>query len=317
MSGVDDGRDTIWLDAFHPDTVRSYARNLERRAQTAKLLLTGIEEWDKACDDTGGGLDDYWYLVVGGASNVGKTQLMIALALKAISQGFAVCLMSLEEPADQILRRLYAATSPLGYYDFTYSRFDDHRCRQLIELTPYAGKVAINDEIENEELPSIIRYLDAIRDAMLGQPMVVLFDHLQLVKGDTAHIAAAATAVSEGLRKWAKRNRTLTIAFSQLVTDTLRSASVPRFHDLWGGTSMYSNPSQVIMLDHTSVRVDEHMPHLKRMWMLVDKNRYGPQLVAIPIEANLKTCEWRGALPDELHGWAENPWIRKPRRSAV
>lgn len=302
--------ETIWADALHPESVRQYGNALSLRAQTAQLFQTGLSLWDEACDDTGGGLDEYWYCVIGGASNAGKTQLLIALAQRALRQGFAVAIITMEEPLAQLQRRIYASISELGYYDFTYDRFRQEHVARLVETTPYLGKLAINDDLPSEDLHSIIAYLDEVRDMLFGRPMVVFLDNLQLVKPVQGQsIAQAATEVSEGLRKWAKENRTLTFALSQLTAEALRNTDKPpRMYDLWGGSAMYSNASQVVMIDHTARSVDINRPGRQHIWLLLDKNRYGPNLVAMPVETNLKTGEWRCAQPDEEHLWKANPW---------
>jgi len=305
----DDRESVVWGDALHPESVRKFGRSLCERAQRAVLFETGLGLWDQACDDTGGGLDDFWYVVVGGASNVGKTQLMVALAKQGLLQKFAVVILTMEEPIDQIQRRVYASISDLNYYDFTYKHFTHEKAARLVETTPYLGKLAINEDLPAYDLASITGYLDEARDMLFGRPMIVLVDNLQLVKPDRgATIAEAATDVSEGLRIWAKRNRTLTIALSQVTSTVLREGKPVRSHDLWGGNAMYTNPSQVVILDHTAKRVDPNHPHVVRMWALLDKNRYGPKLIAMPVEANLKTSVWRCAEPDELYLWDANPW---------
>lgn len=308
----------VWADALHPESVKLYARHLEQRARNAVLFKTNLTAWDEACDDTGGGLDDYWYVVIGGASNVGKTQLMVSLARSGLLQKFAVVIVTMEEPIDQIQRRVYASISDLGYYDFTYRNFTTEKAGRLIETTPYLGKLAVNFEMPAYDLPSILGYLDEARDMLIGRPMLVILDNLQLVKVDAgSSIAQAATDVSEGLRMWAKRNRTLTFALSQVTSEVLRAGRPVRAHDLWGGNAMYSNPSQVLILDHLAKTVDEQHPHLIRLWGLLDKNRYGPRMIAMPIEANLRTGVWRCADPDEHLLWNPNPWAPTDKRRAA
>jgi hypothetical protein len=229
MSAIDP--DSPWAPILHPERVKLYGVELEARARTAKLFTTGMSVWDTACDDTGGGLDDYWYVVIGGASNVGKTQVAVALAKMALTQGFSVAFFTMEEPIEQIQRRVYASLGALGYYDFTYSRFTHEKARLLCESVPNLGTMYVNEDL-------------------------------------------------------------------------------PSYHDLWGGNAMYSNPSQVFMLDHTAKSVDRIHPHIVRLWGLLDKNRYGPGQVAMMVEANLKTGTWRCAEPDEHPQWLPNPWAK-------
>lgn len=312
MSVVD--LDSPWAPILHPDRVKLYGLELERRAREAQLFNTGIRAWDEACDDTGGGLDDYWYVVIGGASNVGKTQLGIAMAKQALAQGFGCAFFTMEEPIEQVQRRVYASLSEtLGYYDFTYKHFTPAKARLLTETTPNVGTLLVNEDLPNYDLGSILFWLDRAREQCPG-PMVVVLDNLQLVKPERGQgISEAATDVSEALRNWAKRNRVLVIALSQITAAALREGKVCRSWDLWGGNAMYSNASQVIMLDHLAATVDPLLPHVKRLWLLVDKNRYGPKQIAVPVEANMKSGLWRNAEPDELHLWKPNPWAAKER----
>lgn len=303
----------VWGDILHPESLGMYGRVLEERSRTARLFNTGLADWDRACDDTGGGLDDFWYVVIGGASNVGKTQLAIGLSIQALRQEFAVVFLTMEEPIDQIQRRVYASLSAeLGYYDFTYKNWTLEKARVLVESVPYLGKLVVNGDLESEDVPAILGYLDEARNALTGRPLLVIVDNLQLVKVPAgSSIAEAATNVSEGLRKWAKRNRSLTVALSQVTSAALREGKPVRSFDLWGGSAMYSNPSQVVMLDHLAASVDVRSPHLKRLWIMLDKNRYGPKSLTFPVEANLKKGLWRCPEPDEHHLWSENPWLKK------
>jgi KaiC/GvpD/RAD55 family RecA-like ATPase len=301
--------ESVWGDILHPESVEGYGRFLSHRQQHARLFHTGLHFWDKYCDDTGGGLDDFWYVVIGGASNVGKTQVLLALAQQALKQDFAVIFLSLEEPADQIQRRIYAALSDLNYYDFTYANWTEAKRKAL--KVPYLGKLVVNDDLEQFDFDSIMAHVDEARDLLTGRPCILMVDNLQLVHPRPgSNIAAAATELSEGLRRWAKKNRTLTIALSQLTADAIRKKETPNFAYLWGGSAMYSNPSQVIMLDHINKEVDPQHRHIVRLWMNLAKNRYGPNQVSSPVEANLRTGLWRGADPDEHRLWADNPWAK-------
>ena len=307
-------RDANWADMLHPESVQRFGVALTERALNAVPFLTGLAPWDQACEDTGGGLDDFWYLVIGGASNVGKTQHMIHLVRQGIAQGFAVVILTMEEPLMAIQRRIYAALSDrLNYYDFAYDRWDREKARVLCESVPTGGKVVVNEELPSYTLESIIGYLDGVRDLLSGRPMIVLLDHLQLVESPGRDIVRASADVNRALRDWSKRNRTLTIALSQLNREGVLNGAAPRRWHLWGGTDIEANATQVVLIDHVAKTVDPERRHLLRLWMLLDKNRCGPDLVAFPVEANLRTSVWRVPEPDEHHLWLDNPWKLKGR----
>ena len=307
-----DGPKTVWVDALHPESVGAYGRFLSGRQETARVFQSGLSVWDENCDDTGGGLDDFWYIVLGAASGTGKTQLLLALAQQALRQDFAVIFLTLEEPMDQIQRRTYAAISDSGYYDFTYKNWTEKK-RLALEV-PYLGKLIVNDDLDSFDLGSIMAHLDEAEDALVGRPKIVMLDNLQLVHPSRGqNIAAAATELSETLRRWAKKHRVLTVAASQLTSECIRSGKVPGFSDLWGGSAMYSNASQVLMIDHTAKEIDPRERHIQRLWMNLAKNHYGPAHVRFPVEANLKSGLWRAALPDEHNLWAYDPWQKKTK----
>ena len=72
-------------------------------------LSTGFPVWDKACVGTGGlGLANWWYVVLGGASNVGKTQLLWHLLRQAWEQEMNPGLITMEVPMTGVQRSIYS-----------------------------------------------------------------------------------------------------------------------------------------------------------------------------------------------------------------
>jgi replicative DNA helicase len=117
-------------------------------------------------------------------------------------------------------------------------------------------------------------------------------------------VAEAAEELSERLRVFAHRTRTLTVVLSQLNRGASRERDrQPTMHDLWGGTSMESNANQVVLLDHSRSQKDREDPALLRTYILLDKNREGPAKVQIPVEIDFRRGHWRQGLPDEVDRW--------------
>ena len=89
-------------------------------------LATGIPTWDEACDETGGrGLGDWWYVVLGGAPNAGKTQLMMYLARQASEQGLKPGVVTMETPKRGLQRQVYSNLSSFNYYDLLPHRWEE------------------------------------------------------------------------------------------------------------------------------------------------------------------------------------------------
>ena len=276
-------------------------------------LKTGIETWDEACDETGGrGLGDWWYTVIGGATNAGKTQLMLYLARQASEQGLMPGIVTMELPKRGLQRRVYSNLSSFSYFDFLPHRWQDGdptaKVKKLnAEMGEYRGKegrsLLVSDFDRSPTLTDTMAVLEAMYNA---GSRCVFVDHLQLIKagGVDAEIVARATEISEELRQFAHGNGCLVIALSQLNRWAARQRDrCPTMHDLWGGSSIESNSNQVMLIDHSQHDRDSRHPNLLRTWLVLDKNREGPAKIRIPVEVNFRTGQWREGQPHEIDLW--------------
>lgn len=280
-------------------------------------LPTGVPQWDASCDETGGrGLGDWWYVVIGGASNAGKTQLMLHLLRQAAEAGMSPAVITMEVPTAGLQRRIYSQLSCFGYYDFLPHKWD--------EGDPVAKTKLLEDEVrkfreprgeierrsitvtEHDLAPQLAEIEDACHTLYEGGARAIFLDHLQLIKAPVDQIADRATEISETLRRFAHSKGCLVIALSQLNRMASRERDRrPTMHDLWGGTSIESNANQVILIDHSKQDRDVQHKHLLRTWLYLDKNREGPARLLIPVEADFKRGTWREAEPDEVGRWPE------------
>lgn len=286
-------------------------------ANDPKVLPTGFPDWDAACDETGKrGLGDYWYILLGGASNSGKTQLLRWLARRACDEGYSPAIITMEVSVSGLQRHYYSDITSFGYYDLLPHKFAEHddsikRVEQLAdEVHEYRMEDGLPKSITVVEAvgrPSVDE-IEAQAYALKESGITHLFvDHAQLIKAPHhMSIAESAEELSERMRIFAHSEQVCTVMASQLN----RSASAqrnerPTMHSLYGGTSMESNSNQVILLDHSRVARDPEYPHLLKTWLLLDKNREGPARVEWPCEINFQTGLWRQADPDEADGWTK------------
>jgi len=282
-------------------------------ATDGRVLPTGFHDWDRACDDTGQlGLGDWWYIIVGGASNSGKTHLLRHLARQAADHGYTPAIITMEVSAHGLQRRYYSDITSFGYYDLLPSNFADKGIEKVEklrdEVVEYAQGIPLPKRIivaEAEGRPSINQILDKAYQLRDEEGITHLFvDHAQLIKSGNMDIAQAAEELSENMRIFAHQSSVCTVMASQLN----RGASAQRdrrpiMHDLWGGTAMESNANQVILLDHSRNEKDPMNLHLLRTYLLLDKNREGPAKIEIPVEIDFRSGEWRQAMPDEAEDW--------------
>jgi replicative DNA helicase len=290
-----------------------YGASLEGVRQTP--LPTDIPAWDVSCEETGGvGLGDWWYVVVGGASNAGKTQLMLYLARQAAEAALMPGIITMEVPKRGLQRRVYANLTCFGYYDFLPRKWEEGNPsakRELLEAEVKKYREAdeeprtlmVAEQDESATLASIVNACERMRQA---GSRVIFVDHLQLIKAPQDQIADRATEISEALRWFAHSEGCLIVALSQLNRMASRERTRrPTMHDLWGGTSIESNANQVILIDHSQQERDPVHKHLLKTWLYLDKNREGPSRLLIPVEANFRTGIWREAKEDEVGQWPE------------
>jgi len=273
-------------------------------------LSTGIPSWDKACAGTGGkGLADWWYVVIGGASNVGKTQFLLHLLRQASEQRLNPGLITMEVPLTGIQRSVYSRISGYEYTDLLPGAWDSLGDGATEKLATSVGAYSQGERsltvAEHDGAPSLNQIVEmayALKEAGCG---VIALDHLQLIKQDKGYdTAELATQVSEELRRFAHREKILVLALSQLNRLAARERTRrPIAQDLWGGVSMESNANVVVILDHSLVIRDMERPNLMRTRLILDKNREGPNRIVMNVEANFTTGVWREGMPDEERLW--------------
>ena len=299
-------------DILSTGSVLDYAGSLIGVVQAP--LPTGIETWDSACDETGGrGLGDWWYVVLGGASNSGKTKLMLHLVRRAAEAGLLPGVITMEVPLRGLQRQVYSNITSFGYYDLLPVRFDDgDGLVKTDRLTADVGSYRQDDSgglrsilVAEQDGPPTLNSIMAACEAMVEAGSQCLFlDHLQLIKAPADQISDRATEISEALRYFAHSRKVLVVALSQLNRFASRERGKrPTMHDLWGGTAIESNANQVILIDHSRQQRDPNRPHLLQTWLYLDKNREGPNRILIPVEVDFRTGVWREAKPDEVGSW--------------
>lgn len=282
-----------------------------------KPLSTGFRDWDRACAETAEmGLGEWWYIIIGGASNSGKTQLVRWLARQACDQERHPAIITMEVSAKGLQRHYYSDITSFGYYDLMPHKWMEGdsvgKVKQLVsEIESYTKEGnPIPDRhimvVEAQGRPTIDEIEDEAHKLKEAGYTHLFIDHAQLIKpAQQMSISEGAEELSERMRIFAHSEKICTVMASQLN----RSASSqrkerPTMHSLYGGTSMESNSNQVILLDHSRNERDPLYPHLLKTWLLLDKNREGPARIHIPVEANFKTGLWRQADEDEADGWA-------------
>ena len=233
-----------------------------------------------------------WYVVIGGASNAGKTKFALNLYQRAAVQGWMPGLITMEVPKRGLQRQLYSQITSFGYYEFLPESWligdPTAKAKKLMEEV---RQYALEDVqrgmyvCEFERAPTLSQILDACHALRESGCRVIFLDHMQLIKASAHEIADKATEISEELRWFAHGTGVLTVALSQLNRTASRERDRrPMMQDLYGGTSVESNANQVVLVDHSRQERDAQSAHHLRTWVMLDKNREGPNRVSIPVQ---------------------------------
>lgn len=306
--------DAGWLDVT--SQVAASATH-DRMANPVPIVPTGLEAIDRAFMSwgQGRGIPRGTYMLVGGASNVGKTQWGLQMARNAANAGERAGVVSLDmKEKDALLRIHQALVQEIPGQDWRPDRWKQEyetmlrdglvRWRQSItgELGIYA--VAVGDLTWVEA--SLHRGIEA------GVTFFVV-DHLQKIRVQGVNSPYdRAELISETLDNFCDEHGVTIVGLSQLNREASRDRQrKPIMQDLLGGTSLESNAQVVIMLDHSRYARDEERHHLGRTWVMLDKNQMGPKNFEVAVEVNHATLAYREARPDEMHLWPGN---EEPRR---
>lgn len=302
--------ETNWLDISSTEAAGLIH---ERMMAPGPIVPTGLHDVDRACWGFGDrkGIPQGTYMIVGGASNIGKTQFGLNLARRAANEGLRVGILSLDMKVRNAIMRLHQAIAGefIPHGDWLPSRWSAENQRILEDalrnwrLSREAGDIAVymgGGKTVDDVRAMLMEGVDA------GATFFVV-DHLQKIQvtgigGDS--VATRAEIVSDAMNDFAEEHDVTICALSQLNRMATRERDrQPTMADLLGGTSLESNSELILVLDHSRYQRDPRHHHIGRTFVLLEKNQFGPKGFAIPVEVDHAKLRYRQADPDEEHKW--------------
>ena len=247
------------------------------------------------------------YMLIGGASNIGKTQVGLMLAKQAADAGERSAILSLDMRKRDAIARIHQALTvgKIPWQDWVPSRWRPEY-EQVLKDAIRKYRMSITGAIGIHSGGR--RTLDGvellIREAADVGATFFVVDHVQKIKVGglgADNIMGRAEVVSEKLDDLCDELNVTICALSQLNRMASRETDRrPTMFDLWGGTAMESNSALVIMLDHSRYKRDEKLPYVGYTYWLLEKNQFGPKAISVPVEVNHATLSIREAEPDEV-----------------
>lgn len=243
---------------------------------------TGLRDLDKIC----GGLKQE-VIVIGAPPGSGKSSLMVNIIDQvAIKQGEPVAVFSLEMPATQLMKNMWANNLTINSYAIRGGGLLDE---DLLKVKKY--KQRLKDNLVIDDTPGITwQYVETkIRKMRKNVPMnkliVVMIDYIQIMRNTIEETRGVSSEerlglISNGLMELSKKYNLCMIELSQLSREVgKRENKKPTMGDLKGSGAIEANAVQVWLLyraDYFETDPIEDGMSLKGLCEINNaKNRYG------------------------------------------
>lgn len=309
--------ENAWLDVT---SGMAASATHERMAKPVPVVPTGLRAIDRAMMSwgQGKGIPRGTYMIVGGASNVGKTQWGLQMARNAATTGEKAGVVSLDMKEKDALLRIHQAVVK----DIPSNAWRPDRWTPEYERTLRDGLVKWRRSIKGDlgiyavPVGDLQWVRQSIQQGIDAGVTFFVVDHLQKIRVEgLSNPFDRAEIISETLDNFCDAHDVTIVGLSQLNREASRDRQrKPIMQDLLGGTSLESNAQVVIMLDHSRYERDAEQHHIGRTWIMLDKNQMGPKAFEVAVEINHATLEYREAEPDEIRYWPGDNDTGRSRR---
>ncbi len=312
MAHTELGRKTGWVEAFSLDAT---SQLIDRLQDPRPIVPTPLPSMNKLFGKWGchKGIPRGEFVVIGAASNGGKTIGALMHIQQALWAGEKTALISLEEKDEDLLYQFQrqATKDRIPSSAWTPETWKHAHSEELIasSMNWLRNEQRAELWIKPQYDTRLDRVLYEVERAVRHGATYIVVDHVQLIEAEQQSITDSSSAVMVELRKIAfhKQNPVTIVALSQLNREASKNYDrTPIIQDLWGGTPMESTPSVVMLMDHS--RYELPYPdklHIARTWWGLGKNRMGPKNIWIPVEIDYLTLSVREALDDEIDEWPD------------
>ncbi len=278
--------------AFDSITGDTLDQMLSEKLAPVDAVPTPLEQWNKVCGSSGGGVGiaKSWLITIGANTGTGKSLIGINLAARAIEHGETVTFVSLEMGRSELATRLLSVVSgeSVGLLEQGPS-FDQtayKRAARMLDETRErtGGHVLVNRRPLSKmaDVSACIRH-----HAEVSGSSYFVMDYIQLASvSGMNNIHDRIEAVSHELRQLAQSLNVRMVTLSQFNRQTSAvRAERPISQGLMGGSAIENDSHQVLLFDHSRFT---RSGNLADTWLIVDKNRIGG-MCDIPVQWDFRT----------------------------
>ncbi len=272
-----DRKGFVWIKQL----LKPLFEEIEIRAQTPGAL-TGIPSGYRDLDEMTGGLQKGDLIILAARPSMGKTSLMLGMALNAaIDHQVPTAVFSLEMSNHQLVQRMLAYEGLLDLRSLTrgFLRDDDY-----MKLSTAAGRLNLAQlYMDDSASLSVLEIRAKSRRLKADRPNLglVLVDYIQLMQaGNAENRQQEVSAISRGLKALAKELEVPIVALSQLSrAPEQRTDHRPQLSDLRESGSIEQDADLVMFLYRPEYYAKDEAERAElagQAELIIAKQRNGP-----------------------------------------
>lgn len=201
------------------DIIVSTLKEIEERKKQGNSKLIGVDTGFLNLNDKTGGFGKGDLVIVAARPAMGKTALVLNMALKAIERDEGVAFFSLEMPAEQLMLRLLSAKTSIGLQNLRQGNLRDDEWTRVVNATNELSHKKLF--VDDGGYATIHHVRSKLRKLKTKHPEITMafIDYLQLMSsegGNSSNRQQEISDISRGLKQLARELEIPIIALSQL-----------------------------------------------------------------------------------------------------
>ncbi|WP_292661619.1 replicative DNA helicase [Nitratifractor sp.] len=201
-----------------PEITAAMMEEIERLKAMGDSKLIGVDTGFRNLNDRTSGFGKGDLVIIAARPAMGKTALVLNMALKAIERGEGVAFFSLEMPAEQLMLRMLSAKTSIPLQALRVGDLADDQWRQLNTAVEEISRHKLF--VDDGGYATIHHVRSKLRKLKMQHPEIsmAIIDYLQLMSGEGSREGRQQeiSEISRGLKQLARELEMPILALSQL-----------------------------------------------------------------------------------------------------
>ena len=202
-----------------PEVAVAMMEEISRLKEQGNTRLIGVDTGFHNLNDQTSGFGKGDLVIIAARPAMGKTSLVLNMALKAVERGEGVAFFSLEMPAEQLMLRMLSAKTSIPLQSLRVGDLQDDEWTRLSAAVDEMSRRKLF--VDDGGYATIHHVRSKLRKLKARHPEITLavIDYLQLMSGDRGNMGGRQQEISDisrGLKQLARELQIPIIALSQL-----------------------------------------------------------------------------------------------------